>query len=339
MIRPISNPPNPYLTSFVDWIDSPPQLALQVFEERAKTIISENESPDVGFRFSINPYRGCFHACAYCYARRTHQYLDFGAGSDFDSKIVVKINASELLQKRFETDSWNGDRIIFSGVTDCYQPLEASYEITRGCLAICARYRNPIGIITKGALIRRDIDLLQELTQDSACWVAMSIAFLDDQMSLKLEPHAPRPSTRLRALEALSKSGIHTGLALAPVIPGLNDTQIPELLRRAAEAGARFAFMTLLRLPGEVEPVFLERLQQNLPERAEKIRNSLRSMKGGALNQTEFGRRMGGSGERWEAIRWMFHNNCSKLQMRSEPVAAENGNSSFRRPKEQLSLF
>lgn len=339
MIRPVANPPNPFLRYSVEWLDTPPQASLEVYEEDAKSILSENDSPDVGFRFSLNPYRGCFHACAYCYARRTHQYLDFGAGSDFDSKIVVKTNAAKLLEKEFDSRRWVGDRVVFSGVTDCYQPLEASYEITRACLEVCNRYRNPVGIITKGALVRRDIDLLQQLARDSSAWVAMSIAFVDDEISKKIEPHTPRPSTRFRVLEELSRSGIRTGLALAPVIPGINDTDIPQLLESARDAGARFAFMTLLRLPGEVEAVFLERLQTAFPERAKKVRNSIADMKQGKLNQSSFGSRMRGTGARWEALEWLFENTCEQLSLNDPLPAEDRALSAFRRPSRQLSLF
>src|SRR5215468_12633192 len=166
-MRPVSNPPNPWHTVHADYLGEPPEAELEIYEEHARSIISENDSPDVGFRFSINPYRGCFHACSYCYARPTHQYLGWGAGTDFDRKIVAKVNAPELLRREMKKPSWQGDTIVFSGVTDCYQPLEAVYGITRRCLEVCSEFRNPVGIVTKGALVRRDIDVLSRLARES----------------------------------------------------------------------------------------------------------------------------------------------------------------------------
>lgn len=339
MIKPVVNPPNPYARYSVEWLDVPPRADLRVFEEQAATIISENNSPDVGFRYSINPYRGCFHACAYCYARPTHQYLDFGAGSDFERNIVVKLNAAQRLREAFEKPSWKGDCIAFSGVTDCYQPLEASYEITRSCLQVCVTYRNPVAIITKGALVRRDVDLLRRLTDEAGCHVTISLAFIDDALSKLIEPHAPRPSVRLRAIDELASAGIPVGIGLAPVIVGLNDTQIPDILKAAKAAGATSAFLTVLRLPREVETVFFERLHEAVPQRAKKIENGLRAVKEGRLNRPEFGKRMSGEGARWEAIKWLFRSNCDALGIhyggRDEPERP----STFRRPRAQLELF
>lgn len=342
MLKRVQNPPNRYHRDLVEWIDSPPEQHLEVYEETAKSIVTENKSPDIGFRYSINPYRGCFHACAYCYARPTHQYLDYGAGTDFERKIIVKRNAAELLEERFNKKSWQGERIMFSGITDCYQPLEASYEITRSCLKVFARYKNPVGIITKGALIRRDLDLLTELNRTADVSVYMSIAFADDAMSKLLEPNAPRPSVRFRAMKELTDAGILVGVGVAPVIPGLNDTQIPEVLERASACGAKTAFMTLLRLPAEVEPVFIERLREAFPTRADKVLNGVRAMKDGALNRSDFGKRFRGDGERWEAIEWIFESQCKKfgINKRNEDALGEAvPKNTFSRPNAQLSLF
>ena len=336
-LKQITNPPNPYSRFSLEWLDVPPQPNLQVYEEKVASIINKNDSPDIGFDYSINPYRGCFHACSYCYARPTHNYLDFGAGSDFESKLIVKINAKEKLIEEFNKRSWKGECIVFSGVTDCYQPLEASYELTRACLEVCASYRNPVGIITKGALIRRDIDVLSRLNEHNAAQVFLSIAFSDDSMSKKVEPGAPRPSTRFRAMRELHAAGIPVGVALAPVIPGLNDSQIPSILEEAKACGATRAFMTLLRLPLSVKDVFLKNIEENFPTRLSKVVNQLKDQREGKFNSSTFGQRMKGNGERWEAINWLFKSNCEKLELnKREQVSRETP---FMRPTDQLSLF
>lgn len=338
-----SNPPNPFTTQWIEWIDAPEERTFEVYEERAKSALSENDSPDIPFRYSLNPYRGCFHACAYCYACPTHQYLDFGAGNDFEQKIIVKINAPEKLEERFCKSSWSGEEIIFSGVTDCYQPLEASYEITRKCLLVCAKYRNPVGIITKGALIRRDIDVLLELQRHASVKVYFSIAFSDDDISKALEPHAPRPSTRFRAMRELSQAGIPVGVSLAPLIPGLNDHMIPQLLEAAYDAGARSSFITLLRLPREVREVFLERLQRAFPGKYNKILNKLERMRSGKVQQADWFKRMRGEGKEWEAALFLYNESCRRLGMHAErdlpKINPAGAGSTFRRPSAQLSLF
>ncbi len=343
-LKRVLNPPNPYHGTYAEWIDAAPTAELVIYEETAKSIVSHNTSPDIGFSSSVNPYRGCFHGCAYCYARPTHQYLDFGAGSDFERKIVVKINAPQLLKKEFEKKSWSGDEIVFSGVTDCYQPLEATYELTRQCLQICAEYQNSVSIITKGALIRRDIDILIQLKRRASIAVYMSIAFADDKTSKLIEPFAPRPSVRFRAMKELTEAGIFVGVGIAPVIPGLSDFQIPEILERASEAGARSAFMTLLRLPAEVNEIFRTRLEDAFPSKAKKILNQIKAMKGGKLNRSEWGTRMQGEGEQWEAIKFLFTRNCDRFGLRHrtnkhDSKGDNNGHTTFKRPTLQLNLF
>jgi len=310
----VHNPPNPWHSSYVEWIDAPPPVAdLEIYEESAKTIVSENDSPDLGFRFSVNPYRGCFHACAYCYARPTHQYWDFGAGTDFERKIIVKINAPEKLRETFLKKSWNGDRIVFSGNTDCYQPLEVSYQLTRGCLEVCREFRNPVGLITKSALIRRDATLIGEIAKAAQAFVHISIPFCDAAMARKIEPNAPSPAARFAAIRELADAGVPVGVAVAPVIPGLNDSQLAEILERAKEAGATAAFRVMLRLPAEVKDVFLERLKVEYPDRYSKVVNAVLEMRGGKLYDSRFGERGRGSGERWEAIQWLFDLSCKRL--------------------------
>ncbi len=336
--RPVSNPPNPWLGSQVEFLGEPPPAELVVYAEDARSIVSANESEDVPFRWSVNPYRGCYHACAYCYARTTHQYLGWGAGTDFDRRIVVKTNAAELLRKHFDKPSWKGDPITFSGVTDCYQPLEASYELTRRCLEVALAYRNPVNVITKGALVRRDVDLLAELARVTRVEVFMSVPFADDRMAALIEPTASAPSARLEALRILADAGVPTGVAVAPVIPGLNDSELPEVLERAAAAGARRAFTNCLRLSGEVRDVFLERVREALPLRAEKILSAVRDVRGGRLNESRIGRRMEGAGPRWDAVAAVFAAHCRRLGL--VPSQDEiTGPPTFRRPSGQRGLF
>ena len=209
--RPVDNPPNPWSSTHVEYLDEPPPARLEVFHDHARSILARNDSPDIPFRWSLNPYRGCMHACAYCYARPSHQHLGFGAGTDFDRKIVVKVNAPELLAEAFAKPSWQGELIAFSGNTDCYQPLEASYALTRACLEVCADYRNPVGVITKSALVRRDADVLARIARDSRARAMLSIPFARDEDALKIEPWAARVSRRFEALRALSDAGVPTG--------------------------------------------------------------------------------------------------------------------------------
>ncbi len=308
----VSNPPNPWVDGHVEWLGEPPEVELKVYEEESASILSTNESPDLPFSYSVNPFRGCFHGCAYCYARRTHEYLDFGAGTDFDRRIVVKVNAPELLRDRIVRPDWEREPIIFSGVTDCYQPLEASYEVTRECLEVCASIGNPVGIVTKGALVRRDIDVLQEIADRAPVRIYVSIPFADDEAGRKLEPHATTITQRFRTIEALADAGLAVGVAVAPIIPGLSDSDVPDILRRAADRGADHAFYTLLRLPGTVEPVFRERLREAYPDRADKVFSQLRQMRDGEVNNTEFGDRMEGKGARWQTTRSLFELHCRR---------------------------
>jgi DNA repair photolyase len=481
MVRLVSNPPNPWASSHVEWLEEPPEAQLEVHEEHAKSILAENDSPDVGFRWSLNPYRGCFHACAYClsgdtrilmadgrtcalgdihvgdvvfgtidcgdgvrdlvrtrvsahwstekpgvllslangtqlvasadhrlltaagwvhvgqlvpgesclvgpigarpalvvrsveplgitlpmfdittgtgdfiangvvshncYARPSHQWLGFGAGTDFERKIVVKTNAPDLLRAQFMKPSWKGELIAFSGDTDCYQPLEASYALTRRCLEICAEFRNPVGLITKSAVIRRDVDVLARLAREARLRVTLSIPFAHDDVARKIEPGASSPARRFDTLRILSDAGISTGVAIAPIIPGLNDPDIPEILERAYEAGARSAFMILVRLPGEVLPVFRERINNELPpERVRKIEHAIEELRGGdgSMNDSRFGSRFRGQGERWRAIESLFELHRRRLgydKGNERDHWDEDPVTTFRRPTNQLGLF
>jgi DNA repair photolyase len=484
--RPVSNPPNPWAATRLEWLDEepPPDARLEVFEEEAASILSENDSPDLGFRFSVNPYRGCFHSCAYCiegatpvlmadgttrpirdlrpgdavygtvrrgryrryaktrvlahwstekpahritladgtelvasgdhrfltergwkhvtgteqgrgrrphltrgrhllgipresevegrelsgsrrlgvvsiepvgplelfdimtgtgdfvangvvshncYARPTHQYLGFGAGTDFDRKIVVKTNAPRLLRASFERPSWKGERVVFSGNTDCYQPLEAHYRLTRGCLETCLEFRNPVSIITKGSLVRRDVDVLSALAKEARAGVGLSIPFAREEVARRIEPYVGSPSRRFETMRLLSDAGIPTAIGIAPVIPGLNDADIPALLERARDAGARRAFLVMLRLPGEVVPVFRERLAEAFPERAGKVWSQIHDVRGGRDYRSEFGERQRGRGPRWDVIQDLFEKHCARLGLDDGDDEGDRP-TTFRRP-------
>jgi DNA repair photolyase len=338
-VRPVSNPPNPWDTVHAEWLGEPPEARLQVFEENSRSIIAENDSPDVGFRFSVNPYRGCFHACSYCYARPTHQYLGFGAGTDFETKIVVKVNAPELLRRALRRRPLDGEALVFSGVTDCYQPLEAVYSLTRRCLEVCRDFRQPVGIVTKGALVRRDLDILSALAHESDARVFLSIPFASDATARLLEPNVALPSQRFETLSILSSAGIPTGIALAPIIPGINDSDIPQLLERGRSAGASRAFMTLLRLPAEVLPVFEERLAAAFPDREKKVWSAIAQMRGGKRNESRFGARMGGVGPRWAAVEALFEAEKRRIGFRDDEEPSPPRTARFERPPRQRSLF
>lgn len=337
-MRTVSNPPNRFEGESREYLDGPPPVGLRLYEEETRDILSHNESPDLPFRWSLNPYRGCFHACAYCYARPTHEYWGFGAGTDFESHIVIKINAVNRLRETLLKPSWQGEIIAFSGNTDCYQPVEASYRLTRACLEVCAEFRNPVGLITKAALITRDIDVLQQLVRDAWARVYFSIPFADNETARKVEPQAPSITSRFEAMRRLSEAGIPTGVSIAPVIPGLNDDDIPDILMRAREAGAISATYVLLRLSGSVEPVFLERMQAAFPDRLRKITNRLREVRGGSLAETRFFKRHHGEGTYWTMLEQLFETGCRKAGFqaeREEPIPH-----TFRRPlSEQTTLF
>ena len=233
-----------------------PRRETQYFRDGSKTIISRNNSPDVGFETSINPYRGCEHGCIYCYARPTHEYLGFSAGLDFESKIMVKTDAPELLRAELESPRWQPQVVVMSGVTDPYQPIEKKLRITRGCLDVLAKFRNPVAIITKNRLVTRDIDLLRELASFNAAVVNISVTSLDPNLQRVLEPRTSIPSARLEAIAQLRAAGIPVGVMVAPIIPGLTDHEVPKILQACAKAGAQFAGYTIVRLPWAVAPLF-----------------------------------------------------------------------------------
>jgi DNA repair photolyase len=312
-MRPAENPRNPFVQTQCDWLGPPPDAALAVREEHARSILTENDSPDIPYRWSVNPYRGCQHGCAYCYARRTHEYLGLGAGSDFETRIVVKINAPELLAAELRRPRWTREQIAFSGVTDCYQPLEARYRLTRRCLEVCRELPNPVGIVTKSFLITRDVDVLAELRRRSAVRVLFSVTFADEELARRIEPQAPPGPLRFAAMQKLHEAGVPVGVLIAPVIPGLNDRDIPALLERAAGCGATWASYAPVRLPGSVADVFLGRLRQTVPNAADRVEARMREMRGGRLNNPEFGRRMEGRGAYWESIQRLFETMAARF--------------------------
>lgn len=283
-----------------------PSPSTQFFRDTTRTILAHNDSPDVGFDTSINPYRGCEHGCIYCYARPTHEYLGFSAGLNFETKIMVKEDAPELLRRELSSPRWQPRVIAMSGVTDPYQPVERRLQLTRRCLAVLAEFRNPVGIITKNQLVARDCDLLSELARYQAAAVYVSLTTLDGELARNMEPRATQPSGRLAAITALANAGVPVGVLTAPIIPGLNDHELPALLQAAADAGAQYAGYVLLRLPYGLGDLFEGWLQRHYPARSDKILNRLKEMRGGSLNDPRFGARMRGEGELARQIDALF---------------------------------
>ena len=317
--------------------EAQPQAKTIFLDDHTETIIARNDSPDVGFNASINAYRGCEHGCSYCFARPTHEYLGFSAGLDFETKIMVKRRAAQLLRAELSSPKWQPQVLGMSGVTDCYQPAERHFRITRSCLEVLAEFRNPVAIITKNFLVTRDIDLLKELASFDAVQVFVSITTLNEELASKMEPRASRPSHRLRAVEMLAKAGVPVGVLVAPIVPGLNDREIPSVLEAAKSAGACDAGYTLLRLPYGVKDVFQEWLKVHFPAKLERILGTVRNVRGGKLNDAEFGSRMRGEGAYAEQIHQMFHVFRERLGFRGR--AHELSTEHFRRPGGmQLSL-
>jgi len=290
-----------------------PAAATRFFKDPSRSILSFNDSPDIPFEVSVNPYRGCEHGCIYCYARPTHEYLGFSAGLDFESRILVKEDAPELLRKELSKKSWRPTVIAMSGVTDCYQPIERKLCITRRCLEVLAEFRNPVGVITKSGLVTRDIDLFQSLARSKAVEVTLSITSLDDSLAGVLEPRAARPRRRLEVVQEIARAGIPATVMLAPIIPGLNDHEIPALLEASREAGALGAGWQMLRLPHGVGPLFEQWLGAHFPDRKDKVLNRIREMRGGRLNDSRFGERMRGEGVFAEQIEKLFRLHARRL--------------------------
>jgi DNA repair photolyase len=307
--------------------------------DATRTIIARNESPDIGFDASVNPYRGCEHGCIYCYARPTHEYLGFSAGLDFETRILVKLDAARLLRRELSSAHWQPQVLVFSGVTDCYQPAERRLRITRACLEVLAEFRNPVGIVTKNHLVTRDSDLLAELAAAQAAVVNVSITTLDPKLQRVMEPRTSIPAKRLAAVEALSRAGIPVRVLVAPVIPGLTDHELPAILKAAAAAGARSAGFVMLRLPFAVKDLFSDWLERHFPERQNKVLNRIREMRGGKLNDPNFGSRMRGEGEIADQIGALFQAAKRKAGFPDDVLPLSTA--AFRRPRRagQLGLF
>lgn len=300
---------NQYVTDDIEGLDEPllENPGTQVYEENAKKIVNQIESPDLRNMYSMNPYQGCEHGCIYCYARNTHEYYGFSAGLDFESKIIVKKNAAELVEKHIMRPGWQALPIMVSGNTDCYQPQERKYELTRSVLKVMAKYRHPVSMITKNGLVTRDIDLLKDLASDNLVQVYISITTLNEELRRKMEPRTASGLKRLNTVEQLAKAGIPVGIMNAPLIPGLNHHEIPDILKAAANAGALTAGMTVVRLNGSIGKIFEDWLRKNFPDRFEKVWNQICSLHGGNVNDSQFGRRMSGEGNIADAIHQLFH--------------------------------
>jgi DNA repair photolyase len=279
---------------------------VEYLADATKTIVSENDSPDIGFRFSVNPYRGCQHGCSYCYARPYHEYLGLSAGLDFETKIVVKHDAPALFREFLAKKSWQPEVVVFSGITDCYQPAEREFKLTRGCLEVALECRQPIGIITKNALVVRDLEILREMAALNLVHVNLSITTLDPELARVMEPRTSIPAARLRAIQVLTGANVPVRIMVAPIIPGLNDSEVPAILEAAKGAGAGTAGHTLLRLPLTVRPVFLEWLERTQPLKAEKVKSLIRATRGGQMNDPRWGTRMSGTGAIADQIHEMF---------------------------------
>lgn len=316
-----------------------PSTKTEFLPDTSLKVLSENRSPDVNFRYSVNPYRGCEHGCAYCYARPTHEYLGMSAGLDFESKIVVKHDVAKQLEKEFGRRGYQCGPIMLSGVTDCYQPIERKLQLTRSVLQLCLKYKHPITLITKNALIERDVDLLSQLAELNLVHAALSITTLDAESARSLEPRTSSPSARLRAVRTLSDAGVPMRVMTAPVIAGLNDHEIPALLTAAKEHGAVSAGYVMLRLPGSVEPVFLRWLREHRPDSADRILSRIRQTRGGKNNDSRFGSRMAGTGLMAEQIGALFKTFAANLglALESEPLRTDQFVPPI--PGGQLSLF
>lgn len=331
---------NEYVQEHIEGIDDWEQEKrhTEYIYDDSRTLVNKVTSPDVGMMYSANPYQGCEHGCIYCYARNSHEYWGYSAGVDFESRIVVKKNAPALLKKFFENKNWQPATISLSGNTDCYQPIERKMRITRKLLEICLDFRNPVGILTKNALVLRDLDLLQELNKHGLVSVFSSITSLDEDLRRVLEPRTASYKSRLKVVETLSKAGIPTGIMNAPIIPGLNDNHMHDVLRAAAEAGAKRAGYTVVRLNGAIGGIFQDWLFKAFPDRADKVWNMISSCHKGQVNDSRFGNRMAGDGRFAELIRTQFKLYCNKFGLNK--IETKLNTESFRRIRHsQLPLF
>jgi DNA repair photolyase len=306
---------NKYVLEHIEGLDEPllENTTTQLFEENPKKIVSESNSPDLSHMYSINPYQGCEHGCIYCYARNTHEYYGFSAGLDFERKIIVKRNAAELLEQYFNKKNYTPVCILLSGNTDCYQPIERRLKITRSLLQIFLKYRNPVSIITKNNVILRDLDILTELGAMNLVHVNLSITSLNEQLRQKLEPRTVTGTGRLGVIQKLSEKGIPVRVMVAPIIPGLNSNEIPDIIKAAADRGALAAGFTIVRLNGSISEIFTDWINKAFPDRAEKVLNMIKACHNGQLNDSDFGRRMSGEGHVAQSIHQLFKMACTRF--------------------------
>jgi DNA repair photolyase len=340
------NPPNRFepliLTPDPDFLaldpEERPHPRTQFFTDATASLLTANDSPDIPFTVGLNPYRGCEHGCAYCFARPYHEYLGWSSGLDFETKIMVKTRAPALLREELSSPRWQPQAIAMSGVTDCYQPCERQFRVTRGCLEVCAEFRQPISIVTKNALVTRDIDVLRELARHQATAVYLSVTTLDSALAGQLEPRASRPTARLRAIRELSAAGIPVGVMVAPVIPGLTDHELPAILAAAAAAGATSAGYIVVRLPHAVKEIFQQWLADHAPGKSARVIDRIRQIRGGELNVSEWGKRQKGEGPFADQLRDLFTATARRAGLNQDrhPLST----AAFRRPGgEQLNLF
>ena len=329
-----------YLCMYPEAIDDWEQIPrkTEFIMDDSKSVVNKVESPDVGMLYSVNPYQGCEHGCIYCYARNSHEYWGYSAGQDFESRIVVKKNAAALLRRFFDRPDWTPAPISLSGNTDCYQPIERRMRITRQLLEVCLEYRNPVGILTKNSLVLRDLDLLKELASMDLVRVFTSITSLDEDLRQKMEPRTASYRNRLKVVETMSKESIPVGIMNAPIIPGLTDHQMPEVLKAAADAGAKWAGYTIVRLNGALGPLFRDWLYKAYPDRADKVWESICECHGGSVNDNRWGNRIVGEGKFAEMIKQQFQIFCRKYGLNQDEM--QFNTSLFRRVKNgQLPLF
>jgi len=312
-------------------------VATEYFRDATRSIITRNDSPDVPFTYSVNPYRGCEHGCIYCYARPSHEYLGLSAGLDFETKIFVKERAPELLREELRRPGWHGEALAMSGVTDPYQPVERRLELTRRCLDVLADCRQPVSLISKSALVARDADVLAELARYRAATVSVTITTLDESLRRVLEPRTATADARLDAVARLAERGIPTGVMVSPVIPGLTDHEIPRILERAKEAGASFAGFIMLRLPHGVAPLFDAWLTAHRPAQRTRVLGRIRDVRGGCLNDARYGSRMRGEGPLADLDLQMFHAARARVGLNED--APRLSPAAFRRPSRIGPLF
>ncbi len=338
-----SNPNNKFhrhqfSTENIEGLDEPflENSSTEFIKESSKKVISVSNSPDLHFEYSINPYQGCEHGCIYCYARNTHEYWGYSAGLDFERKIIVKKNAPALFRKFLMNPKWQCVPISLSGNTDCYQPAEKKFRITRQLLEICLEFNQPVGMITKNAGILRDKDLLVKLAEKDLVCILVSVTSLDEELRRKMEPRTTTARQRLRVISELSAAGVRMGVMTGPMIPGLNEQEMPKILKAAHEAGAVFSAYPLIRLNGSIKLIFHDWLYKNFPDRADKVWHLVESCHAGQVNDSEYGRRMRGAGSMADLINHQFKLYTKRYQLRDSFTL---NTSSFMRPGQQGSLF